>query len=125
MGCGNSVEDQVLLAKLDRLEIQVKKEKELKKLSEIEGRPITSLDNYNGMDTKSENRGRLKTMPNDRYLDTYTNKDRAKKKKKGNSEKKSKKSKKSKKEKEEKEEKPKKKTRAVSEGISKKKKKKK
>ena len=122
MGCGNSVEDQVLLAKLDRLEIQVKKEKELKKLSEIEGRPITSLDNYNGMDTKSENRGRLKTVPNDRYLDTYTNKDRGKKKKKGNSEKKSKKSKKSKKEKEEK---SKKKTRAVSEGISKKKKKKK
>ena len=29
MGCGNSVEDQVLLAKLDRLEVQVKKEKQL------------------------------------------------------------------------------------------------
>ena len=28
MGCGNSVEDQVLLAKLDRLEVQVKKEKD-------------------------------------------------------------------------------------------------
>ena len=117
MGCGSSVEDQVLLAKLDRLEVQVKKEKELKKLSEMEGRPIKSLEQYNGFDTISENKRRMKST-NDRYIDTYTNKDKVKrKKKKGASEKKSKKKK-------DKDEKSKKKTRAVSEGVKKKKKKK-
>ena len=60
MGCGSSVEDQVLLAKLDRLEVQVKKEKELKKLSEMEGRPIKSLEQYNGFETRSENKRRMK-----------------------------------------------------------------
>ena len=40
MGCGHSMEDKVFLAKLDRLEIQVKKEKELKKLSEMQGQPV-------------------------------------------------------------------------------------
>ena len=114
MGCGNSVEDQVLLAKLDRLEVQVKKEKELKKLSEIEGRPIGNLNS--GFDTRTERNRRVKTTPNDRYLDTYTTKDRSKKNK--GSEKKSKKKK-------DKDEKSKKKTRAVSEGVTKKKKKKK
>ena len=114
MGCGSSIEDQVLLAKLDRLEIQVKKEKELKKLSEIEGRPIGNLNC--GFDTRTERNRRVKTTPNDRYLDTYTTKDRSKKKK--GSEKKSKKKK-------DKDEKSKKKTRAVSEGVTKKKKKKK
>ena len=118
MGCGNSVEDQVLLAKLDRLEVQVKKEKELKKLSELEGRPITSLNQYNGFDTRTETRRRMKTAPDDRNMDTYTNKDRTKKKKKkGNSEKKSKSKKK------DKEEKSKKKSRAVSDGGKKKEKK--
>ena len=114
MGCGSSIEDQVLLAKLDRLEIKVKKEKELKKLSEIEGRPIGNLNS--GFDTRTERNRRVKTTPNDRYLDTYTTKDRSKKKK--GSEKKSKKKK-------DKDEKSKKKTRAVSEGVTKKKKKKK
>ena len=114
MGCGSSIEDQVLLAKLDRLEIQVKKEKELKKLSEIEGRPIGNLNS--GFDTRTERNRRVKTTPNDRYLDTYTTKDRSKKK--NCSEKKSKKKK-------DKDEKSKKKTRAVSEGVTKKKKKKK
>ncbi len=118
MGCSNSIEDQVLLAKLDRLEVQVKKEKELKKLSEMEGRPINSLNQYNGFDTKTEKNKRLKTTPNNRYIDTYTNKDKSKNKKKDSPDKKSKKKK-------EKEEKSKKKQRAVSEGVSKKKKKKK
>ena len=114
MGCGHSMEDKVFLAKLDRLEIQVKKEKELKKLSEIEGRPIGNLNS--GFDTRTERNRRVKTTPNDRYLDTYTTKDRSKKNK--GSEKKSKKKK-------DKDEKSKKKTRAVSEGVTKKKKKKK
>ena len=117
MGCGNSVEDQVLLAKLDRLEIQVKKEKELKKLSEIEGRPLGNMNQYSGMDTKTERNRRVKTTPNDRYFDTYTSRDRSKTKKNA-SEKKSKKKK-------DKDEKSKKKTRAISEGVTRKKKKKK
>ena len=114
MGCGSSIEDQVLLAKLDRLEIQVKKEKELKKLSEIEGRPIGSMNQYNGFDTRTENKKRIKTTPS-RHFDTYTPIDKSRKKKNA-SEKKSKKKK---------DEKSKKKTRAVSEGVTKKKKKKK
>ncbi len=115
MGCGNSMEDKVFLAKLDRLEIQVKKEKELKKLSEMEGRPISSLDQYNGFDTRTEKR-RIKTNPNDRYFETYTSKKSKRTKKSGSSPKKKKK---------DKDTKSKKKKRAISEGASKKKKKKK
>ena len=115
MGCEHSMEDKVFLAKLDRLEIQVKKEKELKKLSEMEGRPITSLDQYNGFDTRTEKR-RIKTNPNDRYFETYTSKKSKRTKKSGSSPKKKKK---------DKDTKSKKKKRAISEGASKKKKKKK
>ena len=39
MGCGNpTAEERMLLTKLERLEVQVQKEKELKKLSELEGK---------------------------------------------------------------------------------------
>jgi hypothetical protein len=93
----------------------VKKEKELKKLSEMEGRPITSLDQYNGFDTRTEKR-RIKTNPNDRYFETYTSKKSKRTKKSGSSPKKKKK---------DKDTKSKKKKRAISEGASKKKKKKK
>ena len=96
MGCSNSIEEQLFLAKFERLELQVKKEKELKKLAEIEGRPIESMNQYKGFDTKTENKKRMKTTPNERYLDTYTTKEKSKKK-----------------------------TRAISEGVTKKKKKKK
>ena len=43
MGCGGAkekLEDQMMLMKLKRMEIQMEKEKELKKLSEMEGKPI-------------------------------------------------------------------------------------
>ena len=43
MGCGGAkekLEDQMMLVKLKRMEIQMEKEKELKKLSEIEGKPV-------------------------------------------------------------------------------------
>ena len=43
MGASNSkkdIEDRMMLLKLKRMEIQVEKEKELKKLSELEGSPI-------------------------------------------------------------------------------------
>ena len=43
MGCGDAkekLEDQMMLVKLARMEIQMEKEKELKKLSEMEGKPI-------------------------------------------------------------------------------------
>ena len=116
MGCSNSVEEQVFLAKLERLELQVKKEKELKKLAEIEGKPIESMNQYKGFDTKTENKKRMKTTPNERYLDTYTTKEKSRKK--NGSEKKSKKAKDS-------DEKSKKTKRAFSEGVTKKKKKKK
>ena len=116
MGCSNSVEEQVFLAKLERLELQVKKEKELKKLAKIEGRPIESMNQYKGFDTKTENKKRMKTTPNERYLDTYTTKEKLRKK--NGSEKKSKKAKDS-------DEKSKKTKRAISEGVTKKKKKKK
>ena len=43
MGCSGeaqAVKDQMMLLKLKRMEIQMEKEKEIKKLSDIEGRPI-------------------------------------------------------------------------------------
>ena len=43
MGCAGDVQavkDQILLLKLKRMEVQMEKEKEIKKLSDIEGRPI-------------------------------------------------------------------------------------
>ena len=43
MGCSGAkekIEDQMMLMKLARMEIQMEKEKELKKLSEMEGKPI-------------------------------------------------------------------------------------
>ena len=43
MGCSGAkekLEDQMMLMKLARMEIQMEKEKELKKLSEMEGKPI-------------------------------------------------------------------------------------
>ena len=43
MGCSGAkekLEDQMMLMKLQRMEIQMEKEKELKKLSEMEGKPI-------------------------------------------------------------------------------------
>ena len=118
MGCSGAkekLEDKMMLIKLKRMEIQMEKEKELKKLSEMEGRPITSLDQYNGFDTRTEKR-RIKTNPNDRYFETYTSKKSKRTKKSGSSPKKKKK---------DKDTKSKKKKRAISEGASKKKKKKK
>ena len=43
MGCAGAkekLEDQMMLVKLQRMEIQMEKEKELKKLSELEGKPV-------------------------------------------------------------------------------------
>ena len=49
MGCGNpSAEEKLLLTKLERLEIQVQKEKELKKLAEIEGKDFTNTNIIQG-----------------------------------------------------------------------------
>ena len=45
MGCGQqSAEEKMFLTKLERLEIQVRKEKELKKLSDLEGKEIKSKE---------------------------------------------------------------------------------
>ena len=43
MGCGSpreKIEDEMMVYKLERMSIQMEKEKELKKLAEIEGHPI-------------------------------------------------------------------------------------
>ncbi len=43
MGCGTArekLEDQMMVYKLERMEVQMEKEKELKKLAEIEGHTI-------------------------------------------------------------------------------------
>ena len=43
MGCGSvreKLEDQMMVYKLERMEIQMEKEKELKKLSEMQGQPV-------------------------------------------------------------------------------------
>ena len=44
MGCGEtSAEEKLLLTKLEKLEIQVMKEKEMNKLAKLEGKDIKSL----------------------------------------------------------------------------------
>ena len=44
MGCGEtSAEEKMLLTKLEKLEIQVMKEKEMNKLAKLEGKDIKSL----------------------------------------------------------------------------------
>ena len=48
MGCSNTredIEDQIMLIRLKRMNIQIEKEKQLKILSEIEGKKIT-IDNF-------------------------------------------------------------------------------
>ena len=43
MGCGSpreKIEDEMMVYKLERMEVQMEKEKELKKLAEIEGHTI-------------------------------------------------------------------------------------
>ena len=43
MGCAGErekIEDKMMLMKLQRMEVQMEKEKELKKLSEMEGKPV-------------------------------------------------------------------------------------
>ena len=116
MGCSDSSEDKMYLAKLSRLEIQVKKQKELEKLAKIEGKSIEDM-NYSSLSKPSN------TEPNSLTKGTKTTKDTTitiKKKKRNNSEYKVKKIKKTKKTKDAP---AKKKKRAKSENKKKKKKK--
>ncbi len=113
MGCSDSSEDKMYLAKLSRLEIQVKKQKELEKLAKIEGKSIEDM-NYLSLSKPSN------TEPNSSTKGTKTTKDTKitiKKKKRNNSEYKVKKIKKTK------DAPAKKKKRAKSENKKKKKKK--
>ena len=82
MGCSDSSEDKMYLAKLSRLEIQVKKQKELEKLAKIEGKSIEDM-NYLSLSKPSN------TEPNSSTKGTKTTKDTKitiKKKKRNNSE---------------------------------------
>ena len=60
MGCSGEaqkIKDKMMLMKLARMEIQMAKEKELKKLSEIEGHPVTrsNIPDYIDPDFAREN----------------------------------------------------------------------
>ena len=47
MGCTadrQTIEDQIMLLKLERMEVQMAKDKEVKKLSELDGRPIKATE---------------------------------------------------------------------------------
>ena len=68
MGCSDSSEDKMYLAKLSRLEIQVKKQKELEKLAKIEGKSIEDM-NYLSLSKPSN------TEPNSSTKGTKTTKD--------------------------------------------------
>ena len=49
MGCGNrNAEERLLLTNIERLEMQVQKEKELKKLSELEGKDFKNTNLIQG-----------------------------------------------------------------------------
>ena len=56
MGCGEATaEEKLLLTKLERLEIQVMKQKELNKLSKLEGKDIKDLDKFNSVNLDMQN----------------------------------------------------------------------
>ena len=127
MGCSDSSEDKMYLAKLSRLEIQVKKQKEIEKLAKIEGKNIEDL-NYLSLSKPGKGNKLPNTEPNSLTKGTKGTKTTKntkitiKKRRRNNSENKEKKIKKTKKTKDAP---AKKKKRAKSENNKKKKKKKK
>ena len=117
MGCSESVEDQMYLAKLSRLEVQVAKQKEMEKLAKLEGKNVEDLNILSISKSKTDLEN---TEPKSIIQGTYTNKvNNTDKKKKNKSVNKAKKKKKVK------DDTTKKKKRAKSEVNKKKKKKKK
>ena len=71
MGCGTArekLEDEMMVYKLERMAIQMEKEKELKKLAEIEGHPIERSQIPDYIDPQFAKEKRL-------YIDPNENKD--------------------------------------------------
>ena len=85
MGCGSpreKIEDEMMVYKLERMEVQMEKEKELKKLAEIEGHTIERHFVPDYIDPKFAKEKRLYAEQNDIKDDDEekTNKTRPKKK---------------------------------------------
>ena len=79
MGCGQqSAEEKMFLTKLERLEIQVRKEKELKKLSDLEGKEIKSLEQFKGIEPKTENSNNMENATKTKSNKTSINENKKK-----------------------------------------------
>ena len=91
MGCAGEkekIEDKMMLMKLERMEIQMEKEKQLKKLSDIEGRKIQVRHIPDYIDPKFAEEKRLNYNDNDfEYIKTEANGKQSKKDKNKNKDK--------------------------------------
>ena len=80
MGCSEeSAEEKMLLTKLERLEVQVRKEKELKKLAELEGKDIKSLGQLQNVEEKTDFLNKINQEQNSKPIKTSINKEKKKK----------------------------------------------
>ena len=88
MGCGSArekIEDEMMVYKLERMEVQMEKEKELKKLAEIEGHTIERHKIPDYIDPEFAKERKLYEENNDdKSKKKKVNEDTPKKKKKKN-----------------------------------------
>ena len=89
MGCGTArekLEDEMMVYKLQRMEVQMQKEKELKKLAEIEGHTIerNKIPDYIDPEFAKEKRLYVDSKNNLDNIDKEGNNDKPKTKKKNN-----------------------------------------
>ena len=87
MGCGSvreKLEDQMMVYKLERMEIQMEKERELKKLSDIEGHAIERhhVPDYIDPQFAKEKRLYIEQKENKENQNNNTNESKKKKKNK-------------------------------------------
>ena len=96
MGCAGArekIEDKMMLIKLERMEIQMEKEKELKKLAELEGHTIKRSHVPDYIDPKFAKEKQIYDDNDDDEIGNKKTDDMTRKKGKGKSPKKSKKDK--------------------------------
>ena len=85
MGCGTArekLEDEMMVYKLERMEIQMQKEKELKKLAEIEGHTIERHQIPDYIDPQFAKEKRLYPIQDENINNNNENTDKSKKQKK-------------------------------------------
>ena len=85
MGCGTArekLEDEMMVYKLERMEVQMQKEKELKKLAEIEGHTIERHQIPDYIDPQFAKEKRLYPIQDENINNSSVKTDKSKKQKK-------------------------------------------